>query len=71
VIFTNMQAERILHMEDSTLSCHNYIEFSENMLSVYDYIIVHENTLINVTNNEYTAIVLTDILTFSQKLFNF
>ena len=58
VIFSNLTAKRIINTKHSTISCHKYIEFSENHVSFtdyIDYIIVEENTLINMTNNKYNT----------------
>ena len=58
VIFVKLKAYRILYIQYS-ISCHNYIEFSQNVVSLADrvhYIVVQENTLINMTNNEYSTI---------------
>ena len=57
VMFVKLKAHRIL-CTDNHISCHNYIEFSHNVVSLADhanYIVVQENTLINMTNNEYTT----------------
>ena len=57
VIFVKLKAHRILYVKNS-ISCHNYIEFSQNVVSLAaraHYIVVQENTLINMTNNEYTT----------------
>ena len=65
VMFVKLKANRILysnHVRVGTISCHNYIEFSQNMVSFTDhtdYIIVQENTLINMTNNRYSIMTLT------------
>ena len=59
VVFIKVEAERILHVQDSFIVCHHYIEFSWNMVSFADhtdYIIVQENTLINMTGNKYSMI---------------
>ena len=59
VIFSKLTADRILNTIHSTISCHKYIEFSGNVVTFtdkIDYIIVQENTLINMTNNEYGTI---------------
>ena len=59
VVFTKVKAKGILYNQQSTISYHNYIEFSENVISFTehtDYIIVQENTLINMTNNDYSTI---------------
>ena len=56
VVFFNIKADRILYIKHSRISCHGYIEFSKNIVSLtdhIDYITVQENTLINMTNNEY------------------
>ena len=58
-IFSKLKADRILNTIHSTVSCHKYIEFSENIVTFtdnIDYIIVQENTLINMTNNVYSTI---------------
>ena len=56
VIFAELKAHRILYIKNS-ISCHNYIEFSQNVVSLAvsdcaHYIVVQENTLINMTNND-------------------
>ena len=61
VVFSKVKAERILYIKQGTISCHGYIEFSENNVTFNDYIytnyiIVQENTLINRTNNTYSKI---------------
>ena len=59
VIFSKLKADSIFNTKHSTISCHRYIEFSENIMTYtdrIDYIIVQENTLINMTNNEYSTI---------------
>ena len=59
VIFRKVNADRILYSKYGTVSCHGYIEFSENSVFYTDhanYISVQENTLINMTNNEYSTI---------------
>ena len=61
VVFTKIKANGILYIQDSTsiISYHGYIKFSENVVSFTehtDYIIVQENTLINMTNNDYSTI---------------
>ena len=56
VIFAKLKAYRILYIKNS-VSCHNYIEFSQNVVFLADhahYIAVQENTLINMTSNKYT-----------------
>ena len=58
VIFVKLKAHRILYIQYS-ISCHNYIKFSQNVVSLADrahHIVVQENTLINMTNNEYSTI---------------
>ena len=58
VMFTNLKFERILYIKNF-ITCHGYIEFSQNNVSLVDhthYIVVQENTLINMTNNEYNAL---------------
>ena len=58
VIFVKLKAHRILYIKNY-ISCHNYIEFSQNIVSLVDhvhYIVVQENTFINMTNNEYATI---------------
>ena len=55
MVFSNIKADRILYIKHSRISCHGYIEFSKNVVSLTDhieYITVQENTLINMTNNE-------------------
>ena len=59
VIFHKVNADRILYSKYGIVSCHGYIEFSGNSLSYSNhanYISVQENTLINMTNNEYSRI---------------
>ena len=60
VVFAYVKADRILYVKH-TISCHGYIEFSENIATFndhIDYITVQENTLINMTNNEYRNIYM-------------
>ena len=69
VKFIKLKAERIIYTKNSstTISYHNYIEFSENVVSFTDhtdYIIVQEHTLINMTNNKYICIVIAPISNF-------
>ena len=55
IIFSKVKAERNLYIEHNTISCHGYIEFSENTATFNDYtnyITVQDNTVINMTNNE-------------------
>ena len=64
MVFYKVKATRIFYTKYSIISCHNYVEFSENVLySVddIDYIIVQENTLINMTNNKYHVHTMDDI----------
>ena len=59
VIFNKVKADRILYVHNSTISYHGYIESSHNILSSnnhLDYVIIQENTLINMTNNKYNTI---------------
>ena len=59
VVFIKMKADRILYIKHSTIRCHGYIEFSKNLISFNDhinYIIVQQNTVINMTNNKYSRI---------------
>ena len=59
VVFIKMKADRILYIKHSAIRCHSYIEFSENLVSFNDhihYIIVQQNTVINMTNNKYSRI---------------
>ena len=59
VIFHKVNADRILYSKYGTVSSHGNIEFFENSVSYADhanYILVQENTLINMTNNEYSTI---------------
>ena len=58
VVFSKVKADRILYIK-RTISCHGYIEFSENIATFndhIDYITVQENTFINMTNNDYSNI---------------
>ena len=60
VKFNKLRANRIFYTF-SIITCHNYIEFSQNVVSFTDYtyyIIIQENTLINITNNTYSTIDL-------------
>ena len=55
VMFTNLKVKRILYIKNF-ITCHGYIEFSQNNVSLIDrahYIVVQENTLINMINNIY------------------
>ena len=59
VMFINLKVNRILYIKNSIITCHGYIEFSQNSVSLIDhthYIAVQENTLINMTNNIYYTI---------------
>ena len=59
VIFIKVKADRILYVHNSTISYHGYIESSHNTLSStnhLNYVIIQENTLINMTNNKYNTI---------------
>ena len=59
VIFHKVKADKILYSKYGIISCHGYIEFSENSVSYTDharYISVQVNALINMTNNEYSTI---------------
>ena len=59
VIFNQVKAARILQSFDSNIIFHNYMEFSQNMVTLTDrtkYIIVQENTLINMTDNKYSKL---------------
>ena len=63
VIFIKVKVDEILHTQDSTISYHNYIEFSENVISFSSrasYIIVKEGTLVNMTSNNYSIITKTN-----------
>ena len=65
VIFVKVEAHRILYIKHNYISCHYYIEFSQNIVFLADhahYIAVQENTLINMTNNEYVTIQMSLIL---------
>ena len=58
--FIKVKAERILHIQDSFIVCHYYFEFSQNIVFFTDhtdYIIVQENTLINMTGNSYRTMI--------------
>ena len=58
VMFSKVKANRILYIRHNVVY-HGYIEFSENNATLNDhteYITVQENTLINMTNNEYSEI---------------
>ena len=73
VIFAKLKAYRILYIKNS-ISCHNYIEFSQNVLSSADnahYIVVQENTLINMTNNEYATIKIIKTPLYAHTISNF
>ena len=61
VKFNKLRADRIFNTFSASviITYHNYIEFSQNVVSFTDhtyYIIVQENTLINMTNNIYSAL---------------
>ena len=63
VKFNKLRAKRIFYTF-SIITCHNYIEFSQNVVSFTDYtyyIIVQENTLINMTNNTYSTTKQVDL----------
>ena len=73
VIFAELKAHRILYIKNS-ISCHNYIEFSQNVVSLADrvhYIVVQENTLINMTNNEYATIQMIETHHHAYTISNF
>ena len=59
VIFRKLKVSRIFALgEHGTINCQEYIEVSDNHVSYNDhiyYIIVQENTLINMSNNKYNA----------------
>ena len=64
VIFNKVKADRILYVHNSTISYHGYIESSHNILSStnhLDYVIIQENTLINMTSNKYNTINLKEM----------
>ena len=61
IIFSKVKAERILYIKYNSIRCHGYIEFSENTATFNDYtnyitVYVQDNTVINMTNNEYSNI---------------
>ena len=60
VKFIKLKAERIFHSKIyNTITYHNYIEFSQNVVTFTDdtdYITVQQNTLINMTNNKYSTL---------------
>ena len=60
VKFIKLKAQIIFHsIIYNTITCHNYIEFSQNVVTFtddIDYITVQQNTLINMTNNKYSTL---------------
>ena len=72
VIFSKVKAKGILQNQCGMIICHNYIEFSENMITFpdhTDYIILKQNTTINMTDNEYSGI--TEEYTYRYKASDF
>ena len=65
VKFNKLRAHRIFYLRTfNIITCHDYIEFSQNVVSFTDYIyyiIVQENTLINMTNNTYRTTKQVDL----------
>ena len=73
VIFAKLKAHRILYVKNY-ICCHNYIEFSQNVVSLADrahYIVVQESTLINMTNNEYATIKMIETHHYAYTISNF
>ena len=63
VVFSKVKADRILYVRRNVVY-HDYIEFSENNATLNDHIeciTVQENTLINMTNIDYSEITMLSI----------